>query len=494
MSIRLRFTLLYNVILAVTLLVIGSVLYSVQAQSTLQALKQDLMRTARGVGQALVMRVGQAPRPAEEPRQQPQPVPFAMLSDDELRSLPEREIVRVLDASGGLLLSPFGSSQDALPLTEEGLRRAQAGLEVWETHRENEQRLLVYTLPITRQDGNQYILQVARSLAERDRTLDALGHMLVTIEIATLVVAFGIGWALSGITFRPIKRMTQTARDIGEQRDFTRRVAYNGPQDEVGQLANTFNRMLEQLQAAYQRVAQALDLQRTFVADISHELRTPLTTLRGNLGLLRRVPAIPARERLEVLTDMESESDRMIRLVNDLLTLARAESGRSYARVPLEAVPLIEDICRRQQALYPNRRIRHTAEPGLVMLGDRDALQQVLLIALDNALKHTEGDVLVNAHRVEDAVEIRVRDYGPGIEPEHLAHIFDRFYRGELGGAPGYGLGLAIARSLMEGQGGHIKMESISGEGSTLVLRMPAAGAASGEADVPGGTSSPAAS
>jgi len=482
MSIRLRFTLLYNAILAVTLLVIGALLYSLQAQSTLSALKQDLLRTAAGVGQALVARADEPQRPGAEPRQRPQPLPFTDLSDEELRSIPEREIVRVLDSSGNLLLSPFGSSYDALPLSEAGLARLQTGQEVWETHTVNDQRMLVYSLPVTRHDGQAYILQAARSLSERDRTLEALGRMLISIVLVTLLAAFGIGWLLAGVTFRPIHRLIQTARAIGEQRDLTRRVEYHGPQDEVGQLAGTLNTMLGQLQAAYQRVAQALDLQRTFVADVSHELRTPLTTLRGNLGLLQRVPEIPADERQEVLADMESESDRMIRLVNDLLMLARAESGRSYLREPLKITPLIEETCRQQQALHPGRRIECELPAGLAVLGDRDALQQVILIALDNALKHTEGNIEVDIRREDRHIAVRVRDHGPGIEPELLTHIFDRFYRGEVGGVPGYGLGLAIAKSLTEGQDGDIAMQSAPGEGSTLILRLPAANAA-GETD-----------
>ena len=139
-----------------------------------------------------------------------------------------------------------------------------------------------------------------------------------------------------GITLHPIQRLTQTARTIGDERDFTRRVTYTGPQDEVGQLATTFNSMLARLQDAYQQVAHSLEMQRDFVADVSHELRTPLTTLRGNLGLLRREPPIPAEEQADILTDMMDESDRLIRLVNDLLVLARADAGRSLAKEPLE--------------------------------------------------------------------------------------------------------------------------------------------------------------
>ena len=133
-----------------------------------------------------------------------------------------------------------------------------------------------------------YIVQAARPLTERDRTLQSLATTLVVASSLITLIAFGIGWLFSGITLRPIQRITQTAQTIGDERDFTRRVDYTGPPDEVGQLASTFNSMLSRLQDAFQKVEHSLQMQRNFVADVSHELRTPLTTLRGNLGLLRR--------------------------------------------------------------------------------------------------------------------------------------------------------------------------------------------------------------
>ena len=140
----------------------------------------------------------------------------------------------------------------------------------------------------------------------------------------------------SGITLKPIHRITQTAQTIGDERDFTRRVDYTGPSDEVGQLANTFNSMLSRLQDAFRKVEHSLQMQRDFVTDVSHELRTPLTTLRGNLGLLHRELPMPPEEQTDILTDMVDESDRLIRLVNDLLTLARADTGRSLAKEPVD--------------------------------------------------------------------------------------------------------------------------------------------------------------
>lgn len=478
MSIRFRFTLLYNGILALTLAVFGISLYFIQARTTYVNLKKDLVRSSATIGESVLRSVANPTasplvKPAENP---PPPLPFENFSNDPgFHRLPEREIVRVLDPAGSLVASPFGRGEDALPLSMEGLRVLQNKHDWWEAGSFENQRMLIYSRPVLSNGEVKYILQVARPLTERDRSLNALTTTFIIASLVTLVIAFGIGWVFSGITLQPIQRITQTAQDIGNERDFTRRVTYRGPQDEVGQLATTFNTMLARLQEAYQRVAHSLDMQRNFVADVSHELRTPLTTLRGNLGLLRRDPPIPAEEQADILADMTDESDRLIRLVNDLLVLAHADAGRSLAREKIAVLAVMEETCRQARQLDPARNITLEAEPA-VILADRDAFKQVLLIALDNALKHSSGDVLVSSEINGKQVEVRVKDFGGGIPPEKLERVFDRFYRGDDSSlVPGSGLGLPIARSLVENLGGTIVLESELGQGSTLFFSFPLA-------------------
>jgi two-component system, OmpR family, sensor kinase len=482
MSIRLRFTLLYNAILALTLAVFGIALYSIQAQVTLDALRKDVVHSSDTIGASVLQTVTNPNAPIIQPalppsHQPPPPVPFQNFfsNDPTSQHIPEREIVRVLDASGNLVASPMGNSQDTLPLSADGLKALQSKRDWWETSTVQDQSMLIYSRPIISAGQVTYILQLARPLAERDRSLQSLGTTLVIASLLTILIAFGIGWVLSEITLQPIKRLTQTAQTIGEERDFTRRVAYIGPQDEVGQLATTFNAMLSRLQDAFQQVGHSLEMQRNFVADVSHELRTPLTTLRGNLGLLRREPPIPADEQADILVDLVDESDRLIRLVNDLLILARADAGRNLTQEPVKILPVLEETCRQARQLDSQRHLTlETADLSIV--GDRDALKQVLLIALDNALKHSTGDVTVSAQPSGKQVEIRVQDHGEGISPEKLGHIFDRFYRGEESVIiPGFGLGLPIAKALVESQGGTISMESNLGEGSVFILRLPLA-------------------
>ena len=472
MSIRFRFTLLYTFILALTLTIFGFALYTIQAQDTLRSLKQDLSLGANKLAEA-ALRADSRPNPPPSDEQlPPPPIPFDEFSSElEFQSFPERENGRILDATGNLVSSPFGRQEDALPLSEEGLQALQSKQEWWETAVVDEESLLIYNRPVIVDDEVVYIVQAARPLTERNRTLQSLATTLLIAGSVVILIAFGIGWIFSGITLQPIHRITQTAQTIGDERDFTRRVDYTGPPDEVGQLAGTFNSMLSRLQDAFRKVEHSLQMQRDFVADVSHELRTPLTTLRGNLGLLRKNPPMPLDEQTDILNDMVDESDRLIRLVNDLLLLARADAGRSFAKEPVDVSSLLEETVHQARQLDSQREISLDAVPSLKVMGDRDAIKQVLLIAMDNALKHSSGEVSVTAKQNGAQVEIRVQDFGEGISPEKLEHVFDRFYRGEDSSTiPGFGLGLAIAKTLVDGMEGEITMESKLGHGSTLIL------------------------
>jgi len=472
MSIRFRLTLLYSAILALTLIVFGVALYSIQAQDTLTSLKRDLIVSSERLVEAALRTASGPPPPDTLRREPPPPRPFDQFSSEQaFQALPEREIVRILDGDGNLVASPFASVEDALPLSTDGLVALQNQQDWWESDTVSDEHMLIYSRPIVRAGETVYIVQVARSLTERDRTLNSLATTLGGAGLLTILIAFGAGWALSGLTLKPIHRITQTAQTIGDERDFTQRVAYNGPQDEVGRLANTFNQMLTRLQDAYQRIEHSLEMQRRFVA----ELRTPLTTLRGNLGLLGRTPPAPPEEQADILADMVHESDRLIRLVNDLLLLARADAGRSLSKEPLSVEPVLEETVRQAHQLDAKRQISLDVSPGITTMGDRDALKQVMLILLDNALKHSDGDIVVEANRDGAQVKISVQDHGHGISPDQLEHVFDRFYRaGEGSIAPGFGLGLPIAKALTEGMGGTITIHSTLGQGSIVTLRFSA--------------------
>ena len=470
MSIRLRLSFLFSAILALTLIIVGVVVYITQWQYTQDWLKNDLEVSSDTLSQSVLQISSNSKPHPNSPSGPPPPVPFQTYSNDQtFHQLSQSEIVRVLDPDGNLVASPYGSPGDALPLSAEGLKTLQNRQEWWETTVVSGNSLLIYNRPIMVNDNIVAILQVARPLTERDQSLQALAIVLIAVVLISALAAFGFGWLLSGIALRPIQQITQTAQSIGNERNFTRRVDYTGPNDEVGHLAITFNSMLAQLHDAYQKVAHSLEMQRDFVADVSHELRTPLTTLRGNLDLLKRKPPIPADEKADILEDMVDESDRLIRLVNDLLILARADAGRNLAKEPVDLPPVIEEVCRQVRLLDQTRQIDTHVPLEITAVGDRDAIKQILLILLDNALKHSDGAIRVSAKQEQEQVIINVQDEGAGIPPDKLEHVFDRFYRGDdhlL--VTGVGLGLPIAKSLVEGLGGTISMESEVGKGSTV--------------------------
>jgi signal transduction histidine kinase len=383
--------------------------------------------------------------------------------------------VQILDGDGVPLDIPLNEQTHSFELSEEGILQLKYGRSWTEIATGEDGRYLVYHVPIQDEGQTVLIVQMARSLADRDRSLQALALALIVGSLLTTAVAFGVGWVLSGLTLRPIQRITQTAQRIGQERNFSSRVKYQGPNDELGRLAATFNHMLAGLQDAYQHVAHALQVQRDFVADVSHELRTPLTTVRGNLALLGHDdPRMPLEEREDILNDMVDETDRLIRLVGDLLTLARADAGRKLNEEPVDVMALVQETCRQTQVLVPERDIDCQGPDGVLALADQDALKQVMLILLDNAVNHTDGPVEVTCGVDKDRVTVRVRDTGPGMPPELCERVFDRFYRGDASRTtPGFGLGLSIAKSLVEAQQGTIQVESEIGTGSTFIVTLP---------------------
>lgn len=465
MSIRLRLTLLYSAILALTLVVFSSVLYATQAQYTMKAIENDLLASANRIVPMLFV--------GELGRERTHPLPW-MNRGLEMRDLRTRDTVRLLDVDGEPLDLAVNEGTEDLPLSHEGLEQLRSGAPWVEVTRGEEGRVLTYSLPVIGSGETIAIVQIGRSLADRDRALYALGVTLVLGSALTTVVAFGIGWVLAGVTLRPIQRITQAAREIGRTRDFGSRVPYRGPNDELGRLAKTFNGMLSQLERAFQKTAHALQVQRDFVADVSHELRTPLTTIRGNLALLQREPPVAPAERREILGDLSGESERLIRLVTDLLTLARADAGRKLACEPTAITPLVDDACRQARLLKPELEIACDGPDDVVAMADPDALKQVLLILLDNAIHHATGPVHVVLGEENGRATVSVQDSGPGMPAELCERVFDRFYRGdESRSTPGFGLGLSIAQALVEAQGGAIAVESQVGTGSTFTVELP---------------------
>jgi two-component system OmpR family sensor kinase len=296
--------------------------------------------------------------------------------------------------------------------------------------------------------------------------------------LVTLVAASAAVWVATGRALRPLREMAAMADEVGRSADLGRRLPTTKVNDTVGRLATSFNAMMDRLQEAYARVAGALTAQQRFTADASHELRTPLTTIRNNAEFLLQHPDARDADRAEALRDIAAESVRMSRLIDNLLTLARADGGVQLRREPVDVGALAEEVCRQAVALHPARAISFAGPPARAVAGDVDMLTQLMWILIDNAVKYTVdgGHVWVAVTQHGARVQISVADDGTGIPAGAEQRIFDRFYRADQArSGGGAGLGLAIAAWIVTAHGGTVVAANNDRGGATFSVELPAA-------------------
>jgi signal transduction histidine kinase len=271
----------------------------------------------------------------------------------------------------------------------------------------------------------------------------------------------------------PIDKITRTALAISAK-DLSARLGLPETDDEVGRLASTFDSMLARLDEAFQR-------ERQFTSDASHELRTPLSamqTIISSTNARKRAP----KEYQQALDDLGQEAEHMRKLTEGLLHLARSDASRSTSRFEsMDVGLLLSDVVESLRPLADEKGLKliaHVENEGLTLAGDSDALVRLFVNLLDNAIKYTEhGCVMITAQANDGAtVDITISDTGIGIAPEHVPHIFDRFYRvDESRGKDGIGLGLAIVQNITRAHDGTISVESNLGRGTTITVRLPVA-------------------
>jgi two-component system, OmpR family, sensor kinase len=420
-------------------------------------------------------------------------VRIGVISPTELRiALPQPNdyasadiFVQITSLDGTVLATSDNLGSLHLPVNPSALDGARGGIRGFETLDAGDLRMRVFYAPLTLAGHTVAVTQVARPLILQDRILAGLRLILAIGITLSVVVSAVVGSLLARAALRPIDRMTAAAEDIGQSRDFARRVTHPGPNDEVGRLAATFNSMLGQLETAYSelraanaRLEAALASQRRFTADASHELRTPLTTIRGNATLLRQFPEMAAVDRGESVDQIADEAERMGRLVQDLLVLARADAGIHMALQPMALAPLVREVYRQAGTLAREVELRLEDPDDIVVLGDRDYLKELLLILIDNALKYTPpgGHATLRCVQADGSALVTIDDTGAGIDPEDLPHIFERFYRASRARQTGgTGLGLSIAKWIVDEHHGSITVESRLGEGTTFAIRLPLA-------------------
>jgi two-component system OmpR family sensor kinase len=337
-------------------------------------------------------------------------------------------------------------------------------------------RQLVVLMPLVRQGHTIAILQLNTPTTTADEFLTTLRLILLFGVTGALSIAIALTFPLVGAALRPLVDMERTSRRIA-QGALSLRLDTPVTDDEIGHLAFSFNQMVAQLEAAFKN-------QKQFVADVSHELRTPLTALSGSLEmLLIGADRGDIEASRSLARNMYAEVQRMHRLVEDLLALTRLDEGKMVLREDtINVRTVIDKVYDQAQQLAHGQEIRkEIAQDTPLVRADSDRLQQVLLNVVDNALKFTstDGRVELMAYKEgQTAAIIEVRDTGKGIPPEALPHVFDRLYRVDPArsrlpqSVSGNGLGLAIAKELIEAQGGAISISSTPGKGTTVTIRL----------------------
>lgn len=336
--------------------------------------------------------------------------------------------------------------------------------------------LRVLTVPLAIEGTDRLVgtLQIAVSLAGVDSTLRVLLGVLLVGALISMAIAGLAGWFSTLHALSPLEAVTQTALQITRADDLSRRIPYQGPpNDEIGQLIRAFNQTISRLENLF-------ETQRRFLADVGHELRTPLTVIKGNVDLMRRMNRVDE----ESMDSIENEVDRLTRMVGDLLLLAQAESGNlPLARRTVELDTLLLEVMQQMRVLVRDRFQMKLDEIDQVLVcGDEDRLKQVLVNLIGNAIRYTPpgGELTVGVGKEGERARLTVSDTGPGIPPEDLPHIFERFYRGEKArtrsrDGKGFGLGLSIAYWIVRNHGGQIEVMNRKPHGTTFCVWLPLA-------------------
>lgn len=455
MSLRLRLTLLYTILLGAVLLLFGVVVYGLVRVNLFNQVDNQLGVTA--------LNILSSTRASAEQGLEITSFPSLDLSGN--------EFVQLWSLNGRLLASSSNVSQLRESMDPRGL---QAALPVYQNNVVREAHLRVLSVPVLVGSRRAGVLQVATSMALIDATQRALLTVLLIMTIVSMSLAGWGAWLTTGRALARLNTVTEAATQITRADDLSRRIPDAHPsQDEVGLLISAFNATLSRLEKLF-------TTQRRFLADVSHELRTPLTVIKGNVGLIRRMKEVDE----ESLSGIENEVDRMTRLVGDLLLLAQAESGKIPLEMrPVELDTVLMEVFQQMRVLSGERvHLMVTDIDQVQVIGDRDRLKQVLVNLVSNAIKYTPsgGKVAISLGKSRAQARLVVSDTGPGIPAQDIPHIFERFYRAEKsrtrtrdGG--GYGLGLSIAYWIVQNHNGRIEVDSKEGQGSTFCIWLPLA-------------------
>ena len=317
-------------------------------------------------------------------------------------------------------------------------------------------------VPVSDGDGDTGVLVAGKLMNEEHDRVESAVRIAAGVSIVITLLASLFIWLAAGRAVQPLRALARTTRSITET-DLSERVDVRG-ESEIAELGRTFNGMLDRLQTAFAS-------QKEFLADVGHELRTPITVIRGHLDTLGDDP----NERREARAVINEELERMSRLVDDLLLLARSDRPDFLRTEPLDLDVLTQDLFGKARTLGVRRWVIDQADVGLVQ-ADPHRLTSAVMNLAQNAVRHTRGDdaIAIGSSLADGHARLWVRDEGQGIAVEDQERIFERFAAGEQA-IPGHGagLGLAIVKAIAEAHGGHVELESTPGKGSRFTIVIP---------------------
>ena len=490
MTIRLRLTLWYTALLGATLIFFSVVVYSALSTNLQAQLEQESKNQAEFVAETISAQIARDVAALRRPRL-PDLNYFTASMGVRVITLNEGEAP--VAESGNLARVEVALDPGVLPALRNGRNHTAT----------TEDDLLVFSVPVLLANVPVLGVQVIRPIGPALNALSQVSRYLILGTGLSLIVAAVVGAFLARRELAPLAKVTQTASSINRAKDLDLRIDIQDDDSEIGELAETFNEMMDRLQQLFKG-------QERLVADVSHDLRTPLTTIQGNMELLQRMAT--AQQPLgpqtldvfaEIVAEVESETERMSEMINDLLLLAQADSGMLKLQMePVEMDTLLLEVYRQTRRMAEHKKgpgaldIRLGTEDQALVLGDVERLRQLLLNLTDNALKYTPagGAITLSLENSGGWVQVAVQDTGIGISPEQQEQIFERFYRTDKArgrGPGGSGLGLSIVQWIAQGHGGRVTVESALGQGSTFTLHLPEHVPAA--ANLPGGPGADAA-
>ncbi len=454
LSLRWRLTLWHIGLTIVSLIIFSIVSYEILSISLRDEIDRTLLERANHVADAIAVLPN---RPIE-----------GITTDrtDEFRS--PGVYLQITNASGEVVSHSYNLGTQKLPVDFINDGQLSNNNIPYRTISISNQSVRLLHQPLIRDGEVIGTVQVGQSLANLESTLNRLRMIYMGGILVVIILGFGGGWVLASIGLRPVANITQSAGDIVRAEDLLARVKYSGPQDEIGQLAKTFNDMLDRLQSLFEG-------QRRFLAEAAHELRTPLAVMIGNIDLLARYQGDQVR-RAEAIAALQRIGKHISRLIDDLLLLAQADAGWRLQLEPMWLDDLLLEVYETSRSSWSNNQVELIACEPSYILGDPDRLRQVFLNLIDNAIKfslpHTPITLALRCQN--NRVVVQISDQGSGMSAESLERLFQPFFRGT---APpnflGTGLGLVIARWIIHEHKGDLTIESQIGIGTIATIDLP---------------------